>query len=63
MKKYEVSFTTQVEATIDIKANSSDDAIRLIEKINLNDHTKNFYDISYSNWDLIVTSIGEKDNG
>lgn len=63
MKKYEVTFTTQVEATVDIKANDGEDAIRLIEKLNLNDHVKHFYDISYSNWDLIVTSIGEKDNG
>ena len=61
MRTYEVSFTTQVEATIDIKAHDEDDAIRLIEKINLNDHVKHFYDISYSNWDLIVTHIGEKD--
>lgn len=63
MKKYEVSFTTQVEATIDVKAKDEDDAIKIVEKMNLNDHTKHFYDISYSNWDLIVTSIGEKENG
>lgn len=53
MKTYEVSFTTQVEATIDIKANSEDNAIKLVEKMNLNDHTHRFYDIHYSNCDVI----------
>lgn len=63
MKKYEVSFTTQVEATIDVKAKDEDDAIKIVEKMNLNDNIKRFYDIHYSNWDVIVTHIGEKDNG
>lgn len=61
MKTYEVSFTTQVEATIDIKANSEEDAIKLIERMNLNDHTHRFYNIHYSNLDLIVTHIGEEE--
>lgn len=58
MAKFEVSFTTQVEATIDIRANSEDDVIKLVERMNLNDHAKRFYDIHYSNLDLIVTYIG-----
>lgn len=52
MNNYEVTFTTVVEASVKVKANSAEEAMEGIENSDIYDFIHKAYDFSYSNWDL-----------
>lgn len=59
MKKYEVTFRTEVEASVEVKANSVEEAMERIENSDVYDFVHRAYDFSYSNWDLQVENARE----
>ena len=52
MQEFEVTFTTQVEASVKVKARSAEEALERIENSDVYDFIHKAYDFSYSNWDL-----------
>ena len=59
MGKYEVTFTTQVEACVTVEARSEEEAMERIENSDVYDFVHKAYDFSYSNWDLQVENARE----
>ena len=59
MNTYEVTFRTVVEASVKVKANSTEEAMERIENSDVYDFVHRAYDFSYSNWDLEVENARE----
>ena len=59
MNTYEVTFRTEVEASVKVKANSAEEAIERIENSDVYDFVHRAYDFNYSNWDLEVENARE----
>lgn len=59
MNSYEVTFRTEVEASVKVKARSAEEAMECIENSDVYDFIHKAYDFSYSNWDLEVEHVRE----